>query len=157
MKQFQARTKAFPIRSVLENYFAQLLDIIGVLNMLECCFNKLMLAIVATSVIKVIFTGYATVRELLFSEKFENIGMKSIFLDDNPEFDTQGGEYLPYLVTLDSACSVFGVVLNASWTVIFLIPCIYCNEFSRSALPVITSKLVCDDAKNVVCFYLVEV
>uniref|UniRef100_A0AC35FWZ0 Uncharacterized protein n=1 Tax=Panagrolaimus sp. PS1159 TaxID=55785 RepID=A0AC35FWZ0_9BILA len=143
-----ARTKQFPIREALQNYFEQLLDIIKILNMLERCFNKLMLAIVATSVIKVIFTGYATTRELLYSEKFENIGMKSIFLDNDQEFENQDG-FLPYLTTLDSICSVFSVILNTSWTLIFLIPCIYCNEFSRSALAVITSKLVCDDAKNI--------
>lgn len=79
--------------------------------------------------------------------------MVSMLMTDmqGPDGDKVDG-FVSILVMLDSTCSVFGVVLNIFWVVIFIIPCIYCNELSRSALPVITSKLVEDDAKTIVSF-----
>uniref|UniRef100_A0A914Y9W1 Gustatory receptor n=1 Tax=Panagrolaimus superbus TaxID=310955 RepID=A0A914Y9W1_9BILA len=141
--------RRMPTRQSLVTYFEQLLDIIKVLNMLECCFNKLILAIVTTSVIKIIFTSYATLRELLYHEKFGNLGMMSLFMvkakDNEAKMDDS---FFSFIITIGSTFSVFELLLNILWTIIFIMPCIACNEFSRAALPVITGKLVPDDAKN---------
>uniref|UniRef100_A0AC34FJJ2 Gustatory receptor n=1 Tax=Panagrolaimus sp. ES5 TaxID=591445 RepID=A0AC34FJJ2_9BILA len=142
--------RRMPTRQSLVTYFEQLLDIIKVLNMLECCFNKLILAIVTTSVIKIIFTSYATLRELLYHEKFGNLGMMSLFMVKAKDNEAQMNDsFFSFILTIGSTFSVFELLLNILWTVIFIVPCIACNEFSRAALTVITGKLVPDDAKTV--------
>lgn len=136
----------------LEEFFYQLMDIIKVLNLLEMCFNKLTLAIVTTSLIKIIFTSYGTFRELFNGETTSsrgNMGLMSM-IKDMEHNDNTDDKFVSFLMLFNSTCTVFGVVMNVFWTIIFLIPCIVCNELSRSSLSVITSKLAYDDAKPIV-------
>uniref|UniRef100_A0AC34GQR3 Gustatory receptor n=1 Tax=Panagrolaimus sp. ES5 TaxID=591445 RepID=A0AC34GQR3_9BILA len=135
-------------RTTLEAYFSQLMDIINVLNLLELCFDKLIVAIVTTSVIKIIFTSYGTMREIFNGDPYgSSTGIMSI-IKEMEASEQDNDSFIAFLMLLNSTCSVFGVLLNIFWTIIFLFPCIACNEYSRSALSVITSKLVSDDAKN---------
>ncbi|KAE9554034.1 hypothetical protein FO519_002730 [Halicephalobus sp. NKZ332] len=132
-------------KEILREYFTQLIDVIDVLQSLECCFNKLILAIVTTSVMKIVFTSYVTVRELAMSKE---PGMFSMFISDNMNPGQDAGVFVTLVYAINSTCTVFSLLLNIFWTVIFIVPCIWCNEESRMALPVLTSNLVPDDAKN---------
>lgn len=134
-------------KEILHEYFTQLLDVIGVLQSLECCFNKLILAIVTTSVVKIIFTSYVTIRQLTMSTES---GMFSTFMSDTTNLEENAGIANAFAYTMNSTCSIFSMLLNVLWTIIFIVPCIWCNEESRLALPVLTSNLVSDDAKNIV-------
>ncbi|KAE9554044.1 hypothetical protein FO519_002740 [Halicephalobus sp. NKZ332] len=132
-------------KEILREYFTQLIDVIDVLQSLEGCFNKLILAIVTTSVMKIIFTSYVTIRQLTTSTE---TGIFSTFISDNMNPGKDAGVFANFVYTTNSTCTVFSMLLNALWTVIFIVPCIWCNEESRQALPVLTSNLVSDDAKN---------
>ena len=136
-------------KEVLQEYFTKLLDVIDVLKSHECCFNKLILAIVTTSVVKIIFTSYVTIRELVASTE---PGMFFMFFSDSMSPGEDAGFFVTFLYIMNSTCTVFSLLLNIFWTVIFIVPCIWCNEESRQALPVLTSNLVSDDAKNIVRF-----
>uniref|UniRef100_A0AC35FIJ5 Gustatory receptor n=1 Tax=Panagrolaimus sp. PS1159 TaxID=55785 RepID=A0AC35FIJ5_9BILA len=134
-------------RQILESHFSQLMEIINVLNLLDLCFDKLIVAILTTSVIKIIFTSYGTLREIFSGVSYGSTGIMSI-IHEMEMSDRDDDSFIAILIMLNSTCSVFGVLLNIFWTILFIVPCIVCNELSRSALSVITSKLVADDAKN---------
>uniref|UniRef100_A0A914YPS6 Gustatory receptor n=1 Tax=Panagrolaimus superbus TaxID=310955 RepID=A0A914YPS6_9BILA len=77
-------------RATLEAYFSQLMEIINVLNLLELCFDKLIVAIVTTSVIKIIFTSYGTMREIFNGDPYgSSTGIMSIIKEmENSKSDT---------------------------------------------------------------------
>ena len=136
-------------KEILHEYFTQLLDVIDVLQSLESCFNKLILAIVTTSVVKIIFTSYVTIRRLAISTER---GLFSEFISDTTNLQENVDKFTALPQIMNSTCSIFSMLLNVLWTVIFIVPCIWCNEESRLALPVLTNTLVSDDAKNIVRF-----
>uniref|UniRef100_A0A7E4V686 Gustatory receptor n=1 Tax=Panagrellus redivivus TaxID=6233 RepID=A0A7E4V686_PANRE len=142
MFQIEARQLAnlAPTKHNLAAFFCRFRHIIIVLSMLECCFNKLTLAIVGTTVINIIFTSYVSIRELLLHGHALNNAPTPLLV----------GGWVALFTTFWSFCTIFSLMLNAVWIVFFIIPCIFCNEISRSSLSVITCMYVEDaDAKLV--------
>ncbi|KAI6212450.1 hypothetical protein M3Y94_00025600 [Aphelenchoides besseyi] len=43
--------------------------------------------------------------------------------------------------------TLLGIVLNFVWCIGFVLSCVYCNDMSRSAMPILLNKLVDDEAK----------
>uniref|UniRef100_A0AC34QSV6 Gustatory receptor n=1 Tax=Panagrolaimus sp. JU765 TaxID=591449 RepID=A0AC34QSV6_9BILA len=159
----KSKTEAGLTATTLRTFFIQWKDVIEVLQSLECCFNKLIFAIVFTSVAKIIFSSYITVREL--STAHENgimflltkdvqdpnhdVGIfASLMYAMNPNHDV--GIFASLMYAMSPTCSIFNMFLNIVWTVIFVVPLIWCNEESRNALPILTSSLVeSDEAKRI--------
>uniref|UniRef100_A0A7E4VRZ1 G_PROTEIN_RECEP_F1_2 domain-containing protein n=1 Tax=Panagrellus redivivus TaxID=6233 RepID=A0A7E4VRZ1_PANRE len=141
---FQIETKqlrnSIPTKASLVEYFSRLRQIISVLEMLECCFNKLILVIVGTTVTSIIFKSYNSINMLLLQGQGINNAPSPLVV----------GGWVALFTAFQSFCTVFALILNAGWVVLFIVPCIVCNELSRGALPVITNMYVEDpDAKIV--------
>ncbi|KAH7699439.1 hypothetical protein AAVH_33456, partial [Aphelenchoides avenae] len=89
---------------------------------------------------------YVEVRELTWEYRYGSFHTTNV----NSTIGSDSADaWSTFLTVASTSHCILDTVLNAAWTIGFLVPCVYCNEMSRSAIPYLEDRIVDDDAKPV--------
>ncbi|KAI6170666.1 hypothetical protein M3Y97_01126700 [Aphelenchoides bicaudatus] len=118
-----------------------------ILSQLETTFNKLILFVVSCTIAMMTLNSYVVLRYFFSSYNGNSEGIVTntltILFNINLPESSDRTQMCNVILFVETA----NFFLKMSWTLGFIIACVWCNEKSRSALPHLLNSLAQDDAK----------